>query len=386
MLMPVPAIGKVRAKFPHIPVLDGIRAVAVMIVFVALAGLDRIVPGGFGVTIFFFLSGYLITSLLRVEYHNTDKISLKDFYIRRILRIFPPLYITLGIVTILAAVGLFAEPIKRGWIYPEYIFVANYPSLLGNPGKIPNMGTLWSLAVEEHFYLFFPLLFGLVIRNRTGKKVAFWLFSVCAVVLLWRWFNTIRLPDFGRNYYTTDSRIDSILFGSILAMCGNPALDGDRAYRPKAWHLAAALALLLFCFVFRSNAFRESFRYSLQGIAFLPIFAWLLAPHDSWVHRALAARPVRYMGLISYSFYLAHFAVLAALKDNTNLSLPVVGVLGFGITFAYCSLLLKYVEKPATNLRHKFRHVAQPGEASPELPDKAMAPIAESVSKPVIPA
>ena len=77
----------------YIPSLDGIRAIAFLFVFIAHAGLDKIVPGGFGVTIFFFLSGYLITSILRLEASRTHKISLRKFYLRRAFRILPPMYI-----------------------------------------------------------------------------------------------------------------------------------------------------------------------------------------------------------------------------------------------------------------------------------------------------
>src|SRR5579862_3542962 len=81
-----------RAPF-HIPSLDGLRAISFFIVFAAHAGLDRIVPGGFGVTVFFFLSGYLITTLMRMETDKSARVNLKNFYLRRALRILPPFYI-----------------------------------------------------------------------------------------------------------------------------------------------------------------------------------------------------------------------------------------------------------------------------------------------------
>src|SRR5690242_11117871 len=93
-----------RAPF-YIPSLDGIRALAVMIVFVAHAGLGSWVPGGFGVTVFFFLSGYLITTLLRMEYDRSGTISLKDFYLRRVLRIFPNMYTVLFVASALTMLG-----------------------------------------------------------------------------------------------------------------------------------------------------------------------------------------------------------------------------------------------------------------------------------------
>src|SRR5262245_57371978 len=91
-----PAVEPVaRTSSTHIPSLDGIRAFAALWVFAAHAGLEQALPGGFGVTVFFFLSGYLITTLLRMEYQATGTISLKKFYLRRVYRIWPPMYIVL---------------------------------------------------------------------------------------------------------------------------------------------------------------------------------------------------------------------------------------------------------------------------------------------------
>src|ERR1700739_2193320 len=84
----------------NIPALDGLRACAILLVFVSHGGLDNLVPGGFGVTVFFFLSGYLITSLLRLEALNSGTISLRAFYTRRVFRIFPPMYLTVALAFI----------------------------------------------------------------------------------------------------------------------------------------------------------------------------------------------------------------------------------------------------------------------------------------------
>jgi len=94
----------------YIPSLDGIRACSVMVVFAAHAGLRGLIPGDFGVTVFFFLSGYLITTLLRMEHEQTGAISFRAFYLRRVLRIFPPFYLVLIVATLLTAVGALPAP------------------------------------------------------------------------------------------------------------------------------------------------------------------------------------------------------------------------------------------------------------------------------------
>src|SRR5580704_13015777 len=94
----------------HIPSLDGLRAVAFFIVFSAHAGMAFVVPGGFGVTVFFFLSGFLITTLMRVEVERTARVNLKNFYLRRALRILPPFYLVLFLATGIAASGFISSP------------------------------------------------------------------------------------------------------------------------------------------------------------------------------------------------------------------------------------------------------------------------------------
>src|SRR5271163_2884515 len=102
--VPTAAAKTARAPF-HIPSLDGLRAVSFLIVFLAHAGVEGF-PGGFGVTVFFFLSGYLITTLMRMEADASGKVSLKHFYLRRALRILPPFYVVLVAATLLAAAGV----------------------------------------------------------------------------------------------------------------------------------------------------------------------------------------------------------------------------------------------------------------------------------------
>src|ERR1700676_4428869 len=106
------AIAKNRNS-THIPSLDGIRAIAALLVFIAHAGLEDRVPGGFGVTIFFFLSGYLITTLLRTEYATCGRINLKNFYIRRAYRIWPPMYIALALAAVMPP-DAFAPSVTAG--------------------------------------------------------------------------------------------------------------------------------------------------------------------------------------------------------------------------------------------------------------------------------
>ena len=148
-----------------IPSLDGIRALAVGLVFAAHAGAGNISPGPLGVTIFFFLSGYLITTLLRMEFEKTGSISLRNFYLRRAFRILPPLYLVLAAAYGLTLLGLLgAQKLRLGACLSQVFFFRDYQILSSGwdgsqTGRPLGTGSLWSLAVEEHFYILFPLCY-----------------------------------------------------------------------------------------------------------------------------------------------------------------------------------------------------------------------------------
>ena len=136
----------------QIPSLDGFRTVSFLIVFLAHAGLNAIVPGPFGVTVFFFLSGYLITTLLRREQEKTGGISFGRFYLRRVLRILPPFYLILGLVFAGIALGVLPPPGDPGSVMPLLLHYANYYIVEhGHHGVPIGTGVYWSLAVEAQF-------------------------------------------------------------------------------------------------------------------------------------------------------------------------------------------------------------------------------------------
>src|SRR4051812_45555770 len=110
----------------HIPSLDGLRAISFGIVFIAHAGLEKVFPGGFGVTVFFFLSGFLITTLMRTEFEKSGTVSLKAFYLRRVLRILPPFYVVLTLATALTAVGFLGGELIPSAVAAQFLHYANY--------------------------------------------------------------------------------------------------------------------------------------------------------------------------------------------------------------------------------------------------------------------
>jgi peptidoglycan/LPS O-acetylase OafA/YrhL len=343
----------------HIPSLDGIRALSFFGVFASHLAPETIrVPGPFGVTVFFFLSGYLITTLLRMEAATKGAISLKAFYIRRALRILPPYYCVLAAATLTAFV--FHYPLPLLALAAKAMHFANY-WIIGHGWDDTPVGTTpyWSLAVEEHFYLVFPTIYLLLSKLfRTGRQYAASLAALCALVLVWRCVLVWGLgASVLRTSLASDTRVDSILFGCCLATFGNPMLDGPSRIAPGIWKwllFPAACLLTLFTFTFHDLGLRETVRYSLQGIALFPVFIAAIRFPAWGPFRVLNLRPLRFIGTLSYSLYLLHDVVLSVLRDQAKLDPLWRGVVGFPISCALAYGIYVWIEKPCATLRRRW--------------------------------
>jgi len=328
-------------------------------VFLSHAALPNLIPGGFGVTIFFFLSGYLITTLLRREYASTGGISLKSFYLRRVYRIMPPMYIVLIICVLLDLIGVFQSEMSLRGVLAQFANLTNYYLVFyGQSGVAPATSVMWSLAVEEHFYLLFPLALGLMYRHFDSRRIAGILFAVCVLVLLWRAY-LVYVAGYGHDYtyLATDTRLDSLLYGCILGVWCNPALDrSERMAGKGTWLvlLLASIGLLLFTFLYRSESFREVFRYSFQGIAMFAVFYCAVRFHQWPVFSWLDSRPMRAIGLISYTFYLVHVPILELLHKYVALGKWPRAVIAFALTLAVSAAMYYFVERHLAALRKRL--------------------------------
>jgi len=356
-----PAGSKAREHGFHIASLDGIRAVAALLVFAAHTHLARVIPGGFGVTIFFFLSGYLITTLLRQELEQTGTLSLKHFYLRRIYRIFPPLYLVLAILLTLTLTGVLDKEMSPLAVLAQLFHLTNYYLVAYGSDTapvVPFTVPYWSLAVEEHFYLLFPLALLFLSRKFSFSRTAAILALLCGVILLWRCVLVFGLG--ASSYYVynaTDTRIDSLLFGCILGVWCNPALESTKnKLSDRTWFFLClgGVALLLVSFLWRADAFRDTLRYTLQGLGLFPLFYCAVRYHRLPVFAWLESRPMRALGLVSYTFYLSHEAAIyvagKALGDHPTLS----AAAGFALAVAFSAACYVLVERRFARLRRRL--------------------------------
>lgn len=348
---------------PHIPSLDGLRAASLSIVFVSHAGLEWIIPGGFGVTVFFFLSGFLITTLMRFEQQTTGAVSVRHFYLRRALRILPPFYLVLVLASALVVLGVLPGALQFRVVLAQALHVANYWYIwFGSDGSAAGTVPYWSLAVEEHFYLVFPFLYLGLSRRLSNRAQARTFWTLCAIVCAWR---CILVFVFGvtenRTFMASDTRVDSILFGCALAVAMNPVLDSpcgsERLW--KSLLLPAGLLLLTFTFVYRAPWFRETIRYTIQGIALTPVFVSAIR-FPKWLpFRVLNARPVAYVGVLSYTLYLVHQVALFLMLYQLPALDPVRrAILALLLSFVVALTIHRLVEKPCARIRKRLTRVA----------------------------
>jgi peptidoglycan/LPS O-acetylase OafA/YrhL len=350
-----------------IPSLDGLRAISISIVLVSHAGYGSAVPGGLGVTIFFFLSGYLITTLLMDERERSGRIDIGKFYLRRVLRLFPPLLVTLVIAYSLAILGLLDGGISWAGVLAQLLYFANYYGLFFDPGNTTAAGTgiLWSLAVEEHFYMIYPaVLVGLFALCLSRRRIVLVLAIACLAVLVWRMY-LAGLPNFEtqRTYYSSDTRVDSIVFGCLLALAANPRAAISETSNPllqqtSAMLLAAAAIVVMMTIVWRDAYFRETFRYSLQGLALMPVFYFAIKCAAHFPFTLLNHPWVAKLGIYSYAIYLIHHIVINVIEKNAPwlaTAKPLLVLMTFVIGTLYAAILDIFVDSYFRRFRKKFR-------------------------------
>jgi peptidoglycan/LPS O-acetylase OafA/YrhL len=338
-----------------LPSLDGVRAISFLIVFVAHAGLDWVVPGRLGVDIFFLLSGYLITFLLIREYSATGSISLRHFYMRRALRIFPPMYAIFGSTVLLLWLSHQMAGITWAGVCSQLFYYQNY---FFHPGIIPELGPLWSLAVEEHFYIFFPPLMVLLLsRSDNYRDITKALLVLCGLILVWRCCVVAFMPE-GMRWArdASDTRADSILYGCVLACLQQTPACGRifQRHRLERYGIPGSLVTLLLTLLIRNPIFRETIRYSLQGLAIAPLLYYVVHYPDTYVGKLLNTRLLSYIGVLSYSLYLLHAVVLLQMQRIVH-GVVAVGLLSLPITIALGVLIRLLIEKPAEQLRARLR-------------------------------
>ena len=354
-------------RLTYLPGLDGLRALAVLAVMFYHAGVGFMVGGFLGVDVFFVISGFLITSLLLSERSQADHTNLKAFWWRRARRLLPALFLLL-LVTVIFSVLFLPDELTglRGDVVSAITYVTNWEAIFNQRsyfeaiGRPPLLRHLWSLAVEEQFYIIWPVVFvlGMRLKNRRYLLYGLGLAALASAV----WMALLYQPDSdpSRVYYGTDTHASGLLVGVLLAFI--PFLSPEITWQGwrtklKAYlvNLAglAALAVMFYSFVtidqFQSFLYQGGFLV-LSLVTAVIIFG--VVHPLSYLGQVFEWRPLRYIGQRSYSLYLWHWPIFNVTRPRLDLPLddgPFLLALRFGLTFLLAELSYRYVETP---LRH----------------------------------
>jgi len=342
-------------RLTYRPGLDGLRAIAVAGVFLYHSRIDWL-PGGFlGVDLFFVLSGYLITSLLLVEWEARNRIDLRRFWLRRARRLLPALVVVVLAALILAAIFARDDLARtRGDAISSLLYYTNWHEIIANHSYFNLMGRpsllqhLWSLAVEEQFYVIWPLLLvpGLVLLGR--KRLPFLVAAGIAgsATLMWVLYNP---TDPTRVWNGTDTRAFLLLMGILLALVW-PYVERLRRALPllELFGVAALVATVLL--------FRQMHDYDptlWQGgdlaasFCFVVLIAAVAHP-GTGLGEALGVQPLRWLGERSYGIYLWHWPVIELMRPGVDISWtgPGVVVAQAAIVLTAAELSYRFVEQP----------------------------------------
>jgi peptidoglycan/LPS O-acetylase OafA/YrhL len=350
------------SRFPYMPGIDAMRALAVLAVFGYHAGLDW-VPGGFlGVDVFFVISGYLITSLLLREFRSTDHIALGRFWLRRARRLLPAVGVLIAVAMIVSAI---AEPTKiddiRGDALSSLFYFANWHFIYEHTSYFEQFGRpslfthLWSLSVEEQFYLFWPLIFaaGMRLFGRGRLLLGVLAGAIGSVALAWILFDPGH--DASRIYYGTDTHAVGLLAGVALAMVWSPVqLRTHKSFGPLVGPILDALGVVALGYLILSFVHVHDYDLALWhgGYAWIAIATALLlaaVAHPAARLGGILGQPaLLWLGLRSYSFYLWHWPVLAMTRPGIDIDLPrgILIPLQLIACLALADLSYRFVELP----------------------------------------
>lgn len=350
----------------YIPQFDGLRGVAILLVLIGHSGFLEALPHlgsleytRFGVDLFFVLSGFLITGIL-LDSKGSEHY-FRNFYARRALRIWPLYYAILFLAFVITPI-LAPSTKPQAGVWPAFVFYVQNIALVHRDTYPFGLGATWSLAVEEQFYLTWPLLVFLL-RRRTLAIVSF---SLAAASLCLRLFFHFQGAAPGFVHFFTLSRLDAIAFGTLAALWLRSPSCTLIQWRTRAYQFLAlgVIGVILARILMHRNS--SSVGYAFLAIAFTGLLGLSLVSdaRSSLLGRSLSARWLRYIGKTSYGVYLLHYplfllwAHLIASQNLLSLNAVARNLLAFAgqmlLAILAASISWRFFEKPILQLKERF--------------------------------
>lgn len=380
------------AAMPHLPGLDGLRALAVVAVVLYHLGLPWI-PGGFlGVDVFFVLSGFLITAIVLQEVERDGRLSYRGFYLRRARRLLPALWLLLLTVSLYAMAFAPDElPELRGDVPAALLYVSNWWYVVADQsyfefaGRPALLAHLWSLAVEEQFYLVWPVIVVALMAaagRRRVRRVAIVgaVLSTAAMAVLAVLAEMPVPNDPSRVYYGTDTHAMGLLVGAALATAWAPWRRWRTAVSwlsPRCGRgrqligivdLAGVVGLAgVAWFVLTVGEFSPGlYRGGFLALALLTAMVVAALAHPAGIlGRVLATQPLRYLGERSYGIYLWHWPVFVLTRPGVDIDLTgwPATLLRVGVTLLLAEASYRLVERPVRRgaVGSALRRAREPG-------------------------
>ncbi|MFM0435890.1 acyltransferase [Paraburkholderia strydomiana] len=352
----------------YLPWVDGLRAIAALSVVVHHGPTLRSIPnfknylGWFGVDLFLVLSAFLLARLLQLEYAATGGIRIKDFFIRRALRIWPLYFL---FVTSCFMYGLYvhsAEPkVLVGWFLAFITFTQNIANMIHEGGRIPFTGQLWTIGLEEQAYLLMPILIGLYLKNENRKSLAKFVGAALVGFLLIR-LSVVLLGRIHPYVYASPLRADTFLCGIYLALGTRIGASESKSGWGAGIAIAAFVCLAAICIHSDPpgvSLVTEVVGYPMMGVACCLLVA--AVDKSTVAARLFGTALMRRLGKLSYGIYVFHvFGLWIAdrLSERIDSISPWESLaITLAITIGLAEISYRVLEKPFLRLKMRFAAV-----------------------------